>query len=199
MFCKKLIGQKSRRVHLNLRLDEKCEKDDDLVVKFKGLGDILKESSIRFNDYFAQCLQEFVLKLSANAISTGAHVLVGKTYQNIMIDVKVSNMKLFWRAVDIVKELVGSTSRGKCEQVLIEAIFGQDRKRIEEMEAEFGNDCIAKTEYCVQVATGQDLIVPKALLMALTGLGCREAEGLLKEADNSVRNCIHRVKSRNLF
>ena len=35
------------------------------------------------------CIAETLLKLSMNTISTGAHVLKGKVYQNIMIDVRV--------------------------------------------------------------------------------------------------------------
>ena len=35
------------------------------------------------------CTAELVLKLSLNTISTGAHILKGKVYQNIMIDVRV--------------------------------------------------------------------------------------------------------------
>ena len=49
------------------------------------------------------CFAETVLKLAMNTISTGAHVMKGKVYQNIMIDVRVSNIKLFYRAVDIIK------------------------------------------------------------------------------------------------
>jgi N-acetylmuramic acid 6-phosphate (MurNAc-6-P) etherase len=35
------------------------------------------------------CLAEVILKLGLNTISTGAHILKGKVYQNIMIDVRV--------------------------------------------------------------------------------------------------------------
>jgi hypothetical protein len=35
------------------------------------------------------CIAETILKLTMNTISTGAHVLKGKVYQNIMIDVRV--------------------------------------------------------------------------------------------------------------
>lgn len=35
------------------------------------------------------CLAELILKLCLNTISTGAHILKGKVYQNIMIDVRV--------------------------------------------------------------------------------------------------------------
>lgn len=35
------------------------------------------------------CLAETILKLALNTISTGAHIIRGKVYQNIMIDVRV--------------------------------------------------------------------------------------------------------------
>lgn len=35
------------------------------------------------------CLAETILKLALNTISTGAHILKGKVYRNIMIDVRV--------------------------------------------------------------------------------------------------------------
>ena len=35
------------------------------------------------------CIAEIILKLCLNSISTGSHILKGKVYQNIMIDVRV--------------------------------------------------------------------------------------------------------------
>ncbi len=45
------------------------------------------------------CLAELILKLGLNTISTGAHVLKGKIYQNIMIDVRV---RYFPRSSDAI-------------------------------------------------------------------------------------------------
>lgn len=50
-----------------------------------------------------QLLEEVSLKWVVNSLSTGAHILKGKVCQNMMIDVKVSNSKLFHRAVGIVQ------------------------------------------------------------------------------------------------
>ncbi len=41
------------------------------------------------------CTAELVLKLGLNTISTGAHILKGKVYQNIMIDVRVRYLCIY--------------------------------------------------------------------------------------------------------
>lgn len=46
---------------------------------------------------------ELSTKWCLNAISTGAHVLVGKVYMNYMIDLRVTNSKLYRRAIQILK------------------------------------------------------------------------------------------------
>lgn len=48
-------------------------------------------------------------KLILNMISTTAMVKLGKVYENLMIDVQMSNKKLESRAVSIVKEVTGVT------------------------------------------------------------------------------------------
>ena len=44
---------------------------------------------ITSSDILRYCLAETVLKLSLNTISTGAHIMKGKVFQNMMIDVRV--------------------------------------------------------------------------------------------------------------
>lgn len=46
---------------------------------------------------------ELSTKLLLNAVSTGAHVLKGKIYQNHMIDVQVTNSKLYGRATRLLR------------------------------------------------------------------------------------------------
>lgn len=43
-------------------------------------------------------------KLVLNMLSTASMVLLGKCYQNLMVDVKVSNEKLYARAIRIVMQ-----------------------------------------------------------------------------------------------
>ncbi|MBN3208549.1 N-acetylmuramic acid 6-phosphate etherase [Pectobacterium brasiliense] len=59
-------------------------------------------------------------KLVLNMISTGAMVKLGKVYQNLMVDVKATNVKLLDRACRIVVEATG-VEREKAQQALVQA------------------------------------------------------------------------------
>src|SRR5471032_374243 len=61
-------------------------------------------------------------KLVLNMISTGAMVKTGKVYQNLMVDVKATNIKLVDRACRIVVEATGA-AREAAEQALSETEF----------------------------------------------------------------------------
>lgn len=50
-------------------------------------------------------------KMALNAITTGAMVLAGKTYRNLMVDVLATNAKLVARAKRLVSALVGSNDK----------------------------------------------------------------------------------------
>ena len=54
-------------------------------------------------------LAESGAKVILNALSTAAHALVGKTHAGRMIDLRVSNAKLWRRAVGVVAEAAGTT------------------------------------------------------------------------------------------
>lgn len=56
-------------------------------------------------------------KLILNMISTGAMVRTGKVYQNLMVDVQISNNKLSTRAENIVMDATG-VSREKAREVI---------------------------------------------------------------------------------
>ncbi|MCO4312094.1 N-acetylmuramic acid 6-phosphate etherase [Pectobacterium versatile] len=57
-------------------------------------------------------------KLVLNMISTGAMVKLGKVYQNLMVDVKATNVKLLDRACRIVVEATGA-EREQAQQALV--------------------------------------------------------------------------------
>jgi N-acetylmuramic acid 6-phosphate etherase len=56
-------------------------------------------------------------KLVLNTLTTGAMVLLGKTYGNLMVDLKATNTKLVIRTRKIVAELTG-LSESEAEQQL---------------------------------------------------------------------------------
>lgn len=51
--------------------------------------------------------RELSTKWILNTVSTGAHLLKGKILRNYMVDLKVSNSKLFGRAVSILQVSAG--------------------------------------------------------------------------------------------
>ena len=59
-------------------------------------------------------------KMILNMISTGAMIRLGKTYENLMIDVNVSNEKLYRRALDMIERITG-VNRGVAEKCLLAA------------------------------------------------------------------------------
>ena len=50
-------------------------------------------------------------KMVLNMISTGAMVGIGKTYENLMVDVKLSNKKLEQRGKNIIKEITNASDK----------------------------------------------------------------------------------------
>ena len=67
-------------------------------------------------------------KLALNMISTGAMALMGKTYKNLMVDVRATNKKLIDRCVRIVMRATG-TDRKQAER-LISAADGDLKRAI---------------------------------------------------------------------
>jgi N-acetylmuramic acid 6-phosphate etherase len=59
-------------------------------------------------------------KMALNMLSTGAMVLLGKTFGNLMVDVRATNQKLHQRARAILQQATG-LSRAECEERLAAA------------------------------------------------------------------------------
>uniref|UniRef100_A0A3B3BCJ5 SIS domain-containing protein n=1 Tax=Oryzias melastigma TaxID=30732 RepID=A0A3B3BCJ5_ORYME len=102
---------------------------------------------------------ELSTKLVLNAVSTGAHILKGKIYRNHMIDLQVTNSKLYRRAARLLQKLSGQAET-ECEGALLKAIYRAD-KLTEEITS---CDITAHT----QVARSAKKVVPLALVSLLT-------------------------------
>ncbi len=50
-------------------------------------------------------------KMILNMLTTASMIKIGKTYKNLMVDVKASNEKLFARAINIVSEATGASEK----------------------------------------------------------------------------------------
>ena len=104
---------------------------------------------------FAPRAVEIAVKHVANAVSTGAHVLIGKTFGNRMIDLRVSNAKLFRRAARLIEDLTG-VSDVDARVALSRAIHGDPAPAVDD----------AALDAHVRVATGMRRVVPAATLLA---------------------------------
>lgn len=114
---------------------------------------------------------ELSTKWCLNAISTGAHVLKGKVYMNYMIDLRVTNSKLYRRAISILQRFSGS-SRIDCERALLRVIYNTDDLTEETRQADIHKHTDA--------ANRRDQVVPTALLMLQCGCTLAEAQDHLE-------------------
>ncbi|XP_048363603.1 glucokinase regulatory protein isoform X2 [Sphaerodactylus townsendi] len=139
---------------------------------------------ILFLEYEGNFIQRFQRELSTkwilNTVSTGAHVLKGKVFRNYMVDQKVSNSKLFGRAVSILQSLTGH-SQAKCLEVLLQVIYDPEPLS----EAIRG----AEVSKHIAVATEKTRVVPTALLCLLRNCSAQEAH-LRLDAATTIRGAL---------
>ena len=116
---------------------------------------------------------------------TGAHVLNGKVYQNRMVDLRISNNKLYYRAIGIIQHIMGvpAASARRC---LLRSIYGLDRVPPALMQA--------RPSRHVAAATDVAKVVPKALIMAGSRATHADAERILR-TEPVVRAAIERFKN----
>ncbi|MDK2970703.1 MAG: hypothetical protein PWP23_458 [Candidatus Sumerlaeota bacterium] len=115
-------------------------------------------------------LAEFALKLALNALSTGAHVLIGKVYENRMIDLRISNNKLYFRSLLIIQKLAECTEE-RARLALHRAVYRKDVLSAEEL--------AAAPSTIIAAATDVSRIVPTALLLAMGDMTHEQASELL--------------------
>ena len=125
------------------------------------------------------------LKLTLNAISTGAFVVYGKIYGNRMIDVRLSNNKLVHRAIAIVQD-VAQVSLEEAREAIWRAIYRQDKKQIHETV----DEDTPISEH-VAAASRVDRVVPVAVLLARNL--CATVEEALSRIDKTpkLRDCFY--------
>ncbi|XP_028730739.1 glucokinase regulatory protein isoform X2 [Peromyscus leucopus] len=130
-----------------------------------------------FFDYEGTYIQKFQRELSTkwvlNTVSTGAHVLLGKILQNHMLDLRIANSKLFWRALAMLQRFSGQ-SKACCIESLLQAIhFPQPLS--DDVRA-------APISSHVQVAHEKEKVIPTALLSLLLRCSIAEAKARLAAA-----------------
>ncbi len=147
----------------------------DTVVQLR-----LDPVSLIFNN---EMLGEYATKLVLNAITTGAHILSGKVYRNRMIDLNISNNKLFYRTVGIVKEIVGADEDAALMSVL-KSIYQTDVPTEAQKNAPVSDH--------IRAGVWKKKTVPKALLLATGKFTCEQAEKAL-EKEPIVRTIIEKI------
>ncbi|MCX7625327.1 MAG: hypothetical protein N2Z21_03845 [Candidatus Sumerlaeaceae bacterium] len=109
---------------------------------------------------------EMGIKLVLNAITTGGHVLAGKVYGNRMVDLRISNNKLFHRTISIITDLMGVSAEEALE-ALLKSIFQTDTLTESQRES--------AVSQCIELAKNVEKVVPKALLLATGQFTYRQA------------------------
>jgi N-acetylmuramic acid 6-phosphate (MurNAc-6-P) etherase len=124
---------------------------------------------------------EFSIKLILNAITTGAHVLKGTVYSNRMINLTISNSKLFDRAVGIVSNIM-KVDTETATKAIYSSLYDDDHVDVEKMRSIPVSDHIA-------VAIKKEKVVPTAMLLASGKFSVKEAKEKLQEVP-IIRNAI---------
>ena len=128
-------------------------KSSDKAIKKNPTCDLLVSPVIPYNSF----CKELGTKLMLNAITTGAHILAGKIYQNRMIDMKISNNKLYFRTIQIIASIM-RVSEDTARTCMLKSIYETD-KLTEQIES-------LPVSTHIQNATSKTKVVPRALLMA---------------------------------
>lgn len=126
----------------------------------------IKSSKELVESLLIHLAQEAAMKWTVNCISTGAHIYLGKVYKNLMVDVRVSNVKLFHRACGIIMGIckLGDEDSKKC---LLKAIYVTDN--LSEAQE---TSCIVDH---VLAASKRNKVVPTAILLGLVHCQVQQA------------------------
>jgi len=122
-------------------------------------------------------LAGLAVKLALNAVTTVAHVSKGCVLGNRMVNLRVTNRKLFFRAAKLVADASGTDLKAGT-LALIAAIHGVD--------APSASLCAADAAVHVSAAAPRDLVVPAAIVVAKTGCAVGMAYERLRGAGSIV-------------
>lgn len=113
----KKSGAKTALILIGEHLNNPAYENFDSTLKI-----ILGKSSLIPN---TPILAEFSAKLVFNAITTGACVQKGRVFCNTMINLGISNNKLFFRSIGIISRLIGVTEE-VARIALLKSIYETD-------------------------------------------------------------------------
>ncbi|MDJ0839110.1 MAG: hypothetical protein QNK37_21520 [Acidobacteriota bacterium] len=119
--------------------------------------------------------QDMALKWMLNTFSTCSFIGAGKVFGNRMIDLRISNLKLFDRALRIISEL-GDVTQEEAGQLVNTIILGEPVTYL-------------KLPEIVKMTARRERVVPTAILMARHGLNAIEAHRLLDQTP-ILKHCL---------
>ena len=162
------------------------------------------ETHAAFLARLAPRVAELGAKLCLNAVSVAAHALSGKTFAGRMIDVRVSNAKLYHRAARIVAAAAGTDVLSAREALWRACGFDRGSNNasssLDVSEDEQEDDKVERSVVDAVVARASSLssVVPIAVLLARGAFReARDARDALAEAGNDVRATLSRVQRPN--
>ncbi|XP_056332502.1 glucokinase regulatory protein [Danio aesculapii] len=165
------VRRRTSNLHAIAHDLEKFTVPEEVCSVFETVLNITWSFSSEENPVVMRQRWELSTKWCLNAISTGAHVLKGKVYVNYMIDLRVTNSKLYRRAISILQRFSGS-SRTDCEKTLLKVIYSTDDLTEDTTQADVHKHTDA--------ANRRDRVVPTALLMLQCGCTLAEAQDHLE-------------------
>lgn len=123
---------------------------------------------------------EMAVKWVLNTVSTGAHIRKGKVLRNRMVDLQLSNVKLFHRGVKMVQDFSGLNKQEALKCVL-SSIYAEDNINASLLES--------NVEKHIAKATGKAKVMPLALLKSTGRFTINEASNAL-EQDPIIRSVL---------
>ncbi|XP_078487091.1 glucokinase regulatory protein-like [Ciona intestinalis] len=148
----------------------------ELFVISVDLNDVKNSVSSALTSSGKELLSENLIEICSkwifNAVSTGAHVLIGKVFRNYMVDLKVSNQKLFHRSIGIIQRFCPNVSEQEAMTYLLKSIY--DVTNVDDVMNRSVQDHILR-------ASPKDKVVPTAIVMATTQCDVTQARQLLSK------------------
>jgi len=158
------------------------------IISIQNKFEELNGCSEDFKIYLTEALNDICAKLTFNCLSTGSFVLKGKVYHNMMIDMKLSNIKLFHRAIGTIKNFCPETSKEDIKNILLEIIYNDSD--LETVEKNDVNSHVLRAESMLQV-------IPCAIVMIKANCTVKEGLHYLKKYNN-VTSAINNLCDKNL-
>ena len=149
----------------------------NFVIPFQTIESLVSSD---IADFLSVSFCEIAAKCFLNSISTAAHILKGKVFKNLMIDMKPSNNKLFYRSLRIIQRFSG-LSETRSMEFLLKSIYN--------------TDCLTPDILSAPVATHvenslhKSRIVSVALTASLKNCSIQKAKEILAQ-EPIIRNVI---------